>query len=834
MKKLSIIAAFAITLSIFSIGIEPHADAKAIEDLTFGGLISQKDIESHGHKEISNRLSDELNAIEFINDDGTGTVYSFPVNIKYIDGEGRVQKIDNRITEDKYKGVWKNTSNRFEVSICENAKSGTTLSYDDITLKTVVNDNSSIAVNQRSDNIRENRYVDFSGSGTKISVTPTYTGYATYIRGDHFAQNETISLDITGDDISHHYVTDTNDAVFEMQDGSKVVYSILSFTNNENTANWPSVDVTIQQTTNNSHKLIYNIQKRNRTVAEESLTFAINSDIQYAPTNDGIALTNAGNTLAASLQTDAGVYSNNASRNYGSSDRYLVGVDGTMGTCRAYIRFDINTLLAGVPFNRILSANYRIRELTGYNTSFQAEAYMVTDSWTESGITWNNKPAYNSEKLTTVNVEWQGDASGYNPGYYNFYITAAVMAWKQGIPNNGIMLKSRTENTVKCRAFASSEYSAYLPQFSVTYSTEVASMDNIGISDGTTYYLKNKNCGLYLTVLGTTSGTIPQQKAFTGNTNQQWLVSLSEDGEYYRLVPLSAPSMSLSIPGGSQYDGAYAEIAPSADTVEQYFKFIRNWDGSYQIVTKLTNDLRGIRSSSNKTADGTNIQHYEAYVRWLKSDDWTLEPVDKGMADVFTFSGQYNDGLNTHQFAANTISALNSMGYITYDMVDASYYDAYSWMDIDQLWIFSGHGGHSCIQFNDLSNKEPRYITAADDYDERLSISNKAHNALSKLQLVLYSSCNTGEDDPGTNSNMIGMTYQRGAHFVIGNSDWTSAPNTEHWIQKFFEYCSQGYTVYEAMNKADDYLYTNVSGDNSYANANQRHYLGDNSLCLHR
>jgi hypothetical protein len=67
-------------------------------------------------------------------------------------------------------------------------------------------------------------------------------------------------------------------------------------------------------------------------------------------------------------------------------------------------------------------------------------------------------------------------------------------------------------------------------------------------------------------------------------------------------------------------------------------------------------------------------------------------------------------------------------------------------------------------------------------------------------------------------------------------TDWTTSPDADWWIEYFLNYCGQGYTVYEAMLKADDDLYARLELE-GLANANngnliQRHCLGDNSLVL--
>lgn len=530
-------------------------------------------------------------------------------------------------------------------------------------------------------------------------------------------------------------------------------------------------------------------------------------------------------SIPQSSHIEAGVYSNNPNTNYGSADRYLVGMDSMMGICRAYIKLN-TSLISYVGYDNVLSANYRIRELTGYNTSFQAEAYMVKSTWAENTITWNNKPAYDNEKLTTVNVEW-GESSYGTPGYYDFYITPAVMAWLQGLPNNGIMIKSRVEDNWRCRAFASYEYGNYYPQFTVKYRSEDDinyDMQNIGITNDTLYYLKNKRSGLYLTNPGIIMETKVTQTAYTGNANQQWRIARGANG-YYTLVPQNVGGMYLDCTGILQ--GSYLQVTTFGNDI--YFEMIRNWDGSFQILTRASDGVYAIKIENDSTTSGCNIIHAPHTVDWTKSDDWTLEPVIKGDAEMFTFTNTDGYGLDTYQFSDDVVNIFAEMGYNDYGWPDHYYRTAYKWLSDDQIWVFSGHGGFGCLDFKN------EYITASIEDENNAAISLKEENELSKLMLAMYAGCNTGLDYEYDSTNLVGITYLKGAHFVVGTSDWTSSPYHDEWIEEFFRNCYEGDTIYEAMEGADQYIYEtyNSTEEINFGNVMQRHCLGDNSIVLY-
>lgn len=278
-KRLSVITASAIMANMFLIGGLPTS-AQTEEDLTFGGLISEEAIAEQGHIAISDKLTDRLDAIEYINEDGTRTVYAFPVPVKYIDDNGEVQPIDNKLDKKFLQNKWTNSANSFDITIDGDIDGGVVLAYDDVSLQSTVNVAAgSIKVDSSSSGITEDKYVEFTGTQSKISVTPTNTGYATYVHLDNFNKNETIVLDISGSEIEQHYVSETGEAVFEMEDGSSVSYSALTYALGEESASWPQVDVAIRGSEADL-ELVYTVERDDTVTAAESLEMTINSDIE--------------------------------------------------------------------------------------------------------------------------------------------------------------------------------------------------------------------------------------------------------------------------------------------------------------------------------------------------------------------------------------------------------------------------------------------------------------------------------------------------------------------------------------------------------------------------
>jgi chondroitin AC lyase len=120
--------------------------------------------------------------------------------------------------------------------------------------------------------------------------------------------------------------------------------------------------------------------------------------------------------------------------NYGTASPMVVKNDGIGYTREAYLKFDLSDLPAD-------AAQVKLRLYVSYaNTSITSvpwiAQYVSNDSWTETGITWNNKPAATSN-LDTV----QGVPAG---NYVTWDVTAIALAQKAA---DGILTLKVVSNT---------------------------------------------------------------------------------------------------------------------------------------------------------------------------------------------------------------------------------------------------------------------------------------------------------------------------------------------------------------------------------------------------
>jgi hypothetical protein len=132
---------------------------------------------------------------------------------------------------------------------------------------------------------------------------------------------------------------------------------------------------------------------------------------------------------------------------------------------RSLVGFDIASLPPGM---EITTATLRLRLVRSWDypdTSRTITTCRVTDNWSESLVTWNNRPGFG---------EAYGSTSILNDalGWHEFDVTGLVDAWYNGThPNYGIMVRGPEVSGIQSswRAFGTQE-SVYTPTLVVEYS----------------------------------------------------------------------------------------------------------------------------------------------------------------------------------------------------------------------------------------------------------------------------------------------------------------------------------------------------------------------------
>lgn len=154
--------------------------------------------------------------------------------------------------------------------------------------------------------------------------------------------------------------------------------------------------------------------------------------------------------------------------NYGSDPLlWCSDITSPTGYLRnSYLQFDLSAIPA--------SAYVADATLTIYKNSSNisiGSIYLVCNpvngGWTEGGITWNNKPGYNSSQQETQEINL-ADGAGTA---YNFNVTGMVRLMVSGsIPNNGFVLRVLAANDAELSSHArEATQTQYRPKLVVNY-----------------------------------------------------------------------------------------------------------------------------------------------------------------------------------------------------------------------------------------------------------------------------------------------------------------------------------------------------------------------------
>ncbi|HOW43195.1 MAG TPA: DNRLRE domain-containing protein [Candidatus Omnitrophota bacterium] len=167
--------------------------------------------------------------------------------------------------------------------------------------------------------------------------------------------------------------------------------------------------------------------------------------------------------------------------NYGNNT-YMTVRDRS-GLAEAYLKFseaDLGVLRG----QTIKSASLFAYEYSGTNSPGDAlNLHAVTQAWSESGITWNTRPAYEAVAVSSLGIgdpvegwrQWKG-------------IEPTLNAWAQGSANYGFVLENNLDamnNELNARFYAS-EYTGreLRPYLKVTTTPEPVSMVLFGLGAG--------------------------------------------------------------------------------------------------------------------------------------------------------------------------------------------------------------------------------------------------------------------------------------------------------------------------------------------------------------
>ncbi len=156
------------------------------------------------------------------------------------------------------------------------------------------------------------------------------------------------------------------------------------------------------------------------------------------------------------------------STNYYGQNYLSIGRSSDLYSTRSYIKFDIPGNIAP---GAISSASIWLKKMSGAEPT--AVVRRVTDAWTSSGLTWQNRPEGTlSGQSALVN---EGD------GWYSASLMGMINGWLDySYENYGVIVQSTTESgTSQWTKFYSSDTASYLPELRITYSYQTMPVNRV-------------------------------------------------------------------------------------------------------------------------------------------------------------------------------------------------------------------------------------------------------------------------------------------------------------------------------------------------------------------
>lgn len=147
--------------------------------------------------------------------------------------------------------------------------------------------------------------------------------------------------------------------------------------------------------------------------------------------------------------------------------------------------------------------------------------------------------------------------------------------------------------------------------------------------NGSLFRFKNVNSGLYMQVAGAAAenGANVQQWGTTENCiHDVWKLMEASEGYYYLVSAVGdANTYVLDVEAKKADNGTNIDIYQNNGGNNQQFKLVKNSDGSYKILTKISGDKSAVEIAWGSMESGANVQQYE--INGETCQNWIMEPV---------------------------------------------------------------------------------------------------------------------------------------------------------------------------------------------------------------
>lgn len=137
------------------------------------------------------------------------------------------------------------------------------------------------------------------------------------------------------------------------------------------------------------------------------------------------------------------------------------------------------------------------------------------------------------------------------------------------------------------------------------------------------YRIQNVLSGLYLDCAGYNVGSnIRQEKPLSTMAGEKFLVLNSANG-YSTIHPAGAQQLAVDVDGAIDENNRNIQLYTSNGTDAQKWKFLSNNNGSFRIMSKCSQDKRGMTVAHASLESGANVLLYDYNA--TKNDMWLME-----------------------------------------------------------------------------------------------------------------------------------------------------------------------------------------------------------------
>lgn len=451
----------------------------------------------------------EANIKHFYMGDGSYQAVVYPYNVHYKEN-GIWQDIDNTLkdsSDENNQGILENNKNSFKIKISKNTDSSNLVRIqkanyeiswnieginktkcEPVILDTekqeelINNDVEDTISSEYSDKTQEekNKIKDILHSNKKITTLFNTESKARIT--DAFSGVD-IYYDISGDSLKENFVINKpmDNPVFKINLNTKNLEpklnddGIITFYDNDKEVFQINTPFLYDCAGEENRNVVQKLEKQ-----KNGYLLTIEMDKEWL--NDSKRVYPI--TLDPSIETpssvtsisDAFVASGLPNNNYYNALLLGVGYGSLSKTTRSYIKFTLPSLKTG---DMVTNARLYLYLYTPNSTPHQINVHKVNGNWSSGTITWNNKPAYNS------NIEDYDIVSGSSGSQFNWNITGIVKQWYTTGNNYGLMLKSNNESSGYDEFYSSDCSSAYVyarPSAAIYY------VNNSGLESYWTYH----------------------------------------------------------------------------------------------------------------------------------------------------------------------------------------------------------------------------------------------------------------------------------------------------------------------------------------------------------